>query len=195
MNAQQASRAFNMLHTSLVARNAERYSKDNDIAIKHLAQSEVAVKKAFLSFSFEMVDKWVKMQNPTGKGDAFIAVKANIKIVDTLYAIGAGLVSHIDDYSATLIANAFANKGDSITSKTALVSLSKGIEYHALDNVQVLRARMNKAESTASTQRSSTREMLRVLGLADVIKGKTEDNITLTEKGREILSPLFCIAE
>jgi hypothetical protein len=202
MNAQQANELFSGLVSSLQARNLRTVtelkngttrvgSADIDAMIEYVAKSEKGIKAGMLKFKYETIEAWVNMQACDHKGsDKFIAVKANIKIARILYAIGAKMVSAIDDYSATIIANMLANDGV-IFAKTALVSLSKGIEYHALDQTQVIRSRMNKAESTATTQRSSTREALRVLGLAEVHKGMKEDPTKANEKGRALFDPMF----
>ena len=191
MNAQQANELFDALTVALKTRNARVYSKDNDAMIEFVAKSEKGIKAGMLKFKYETIEAWVNMQACDDKGsDKFIAVKANIKTARILYAIGAKMVSQIDNYSATIIANMLANDGV-IFAKTALMSLCKDIEYNALDQTQVIRARMGKAASTASTQRSSTREALRVLDLAEVHKGMREDPATASKRGREILEPMF----
>ncbi len=191
MNAQQTAEAFAMIVSAITARNLRTPSRDNDLTLEYLAKSEKGIKAGLMKFSFELIEKWALMQANDQKGaQNFIAVKANMKIVRIIYAIGSKMVSQIDDYSATIIANMLANDGV-LFAKSALVCLSRDIEYGALEQSQILRARMGKAATTASTQRSSTREALRVLGFADVHKGMKEDPAKVTPRGLTILEPLF----
>jgi hypothetical protein len=193
MNVEQSQTAYKNIFAAVTARQAAQPSRDNEITLKHLASGEVAIKKALMRFSLDCIDAYCKMQNPLNKGENFIAVKANVKIVNMLYAIGVRMLSKVDEYSVTIIANAFHNDG-TMLAKSALVCLSNGIEYTEQDTAQVIKYRMRKAESTASTQRSSTREMLRVLQLADIQKAHKGDSIPLNEKGKKILAPLFADA-
>ena len=191
MNVQQANEAYALIVSAITARNARVESRDNDLTLEYLAKSEKGIKAGLMKFSFSCIEVWANMQTNDKKGaENFIAVKANMKIVRIIYAIGSKMVSQIDDYSATIIANMLANDGV-LFAKSALVCLSSNIEYSALDQTQILRSRMHKAVTTASTQRSSTREALRVLGLADVVKGMREDPAKVTEKGSAVFEPLF----
>lgn len=129
-----------------------------------------------------------------GNDSNFIAVYAVDKVLKMVQAVALrdmrGL-QKIDCYSAQIIANALANH-DSISAKGALMSLSRQIEVGELETVSdKLVTRGRAAITTASTQRSSTREMLRMLGLADLTKGKRDEAITLDPVKVEALRDIF----
>ena len=195
MNANQINARFETLFNNMKARNAAQFSKDNDIALSFMFKNEKSIKAGMVKFSAQQFDDYIANVINTEAGadkTKFVAVKVNVKIVRMLASIGQQAINAIDEYSQTIIANALANKGK-IFSKSALVCLSKDIEYNEFDQSQILRNRMRKAASTASTQRSSSREMLRILELAECTKGAKGDDITLTEKGVKLLAPLFGI--
>jgi hypothetical protein len=194
MNAQQVTARFDALFNAIKARNAAQVSKDNDIVLSYMFKHEKTIKAGMVKFPAALFDQYIA--NATQHDakacarDSFVAVKVNVKIVRMLDAIGRGAIACADEYSQTIIANALHNDGK-IISKAALVCLSSNIEFNELDQTQVIKNRMRKAATTASTQRSSTREMLRILDLAACNKGAKGDDITLTEKGRTLIEPLF----
>ena len=61
------------------------------------------------------------------------------------------------------------------------MSICKAIEYSETEQVQALKRLHNCSESTASTQASSTRMMLKALNLANVMKQKNNDAITMQD--------------
>jgi hypothetical protein len=191
MNATQVNQNFSALYAAIVARDSVTPSKDNTTAQKRLIASEKSIKHGMIKINNEAMQAIIAKQSEIKKAsDNFIAVKVNVKIVSTLSAIGAKLVSELDSYTATIVANALHNDGV-IFAKSALVCLSKDITYNELEAVQVIKARMRVAASTADTQRSSTRQMLNALELAVIHKRVKSDNIELTVKGHEVFSALF----
>lgn len=196
MNANQINARFEALFNNMKARNAAQFSKDNDITLSLLFKHEKAVKGGMVKLTAQQFDDYIANVVNTEAGSdktKFVAVKVNVKIARMLAAIGQQAIAMLDEYSQTIIANALHNKGK-IFSKSALVCLSKDIEYSEFETSQILKNRMRKAATTASTQRSSSREMLRILDLAECTKGAKGDDITLTDKGVKLLSPLFGIA-
>lgn len=193
MNANQVNHAYVALFNAIKSRQTVQASKDNLTSLQLLYKHEKSVKAGMQKMSAERAAFFVTMQNPESKGENFIAVKANVKIINILRSIGEKSINHIDGYSMTIIANALKNDGV-IFAKSALVSLSKDVEYLPLDTMQIISARMRKAASTAVTQRSSTREALRVLQFADTVKGAKDDPTTLTVKGREVFEMLMGIS-
>lgn len=196
MKANQTAQRFEALFNNMKARNAAQLSKDNDITLSLLFKNEEMVKAGMQKFTATLIDEYIAnaVNHEAGTDRTkFVAVKVNVKLVRMLVALGQNAINAIDEYSQTIIANALHNKGK-IFSKSALVCLSKDIEFGELETSQILKNRMRKAASTASTQRSSSREMLRILELADCTKGAKGDDITLTDKGVKLLSPLFGIA-
>lgn len=110
----------------------------------------------------------------------FIAVYALQKIRKMIYSLANNTKSYIDGYSNSIIFN-MVKLNSEITNKSALVALSKGIEYTEFDKVQDIRRTISVAVSTASTQASSTRQMLRVLNIANVTKRKNQDEFTFID--------------
>lgn len=110
----------------------------------------------------------------------FIAVYALQKIRKMIYSLANNTKSYIDGYSNSILANMVSLQSE-ITNKSALVSLSKGIEYTETDKVQSIKRLISVAVSTASTQASSTRQMLRVLNIANVTKRKNSDEFTFND--------------
>ncbi len=191
MNAQQINAKYNELIAAIEARQALEKSKDNDRALSMLKRNEKAIKQALKKFNAETLDNLIKANSSTKKADdAYIAVKAQCRLLKTLYAIGSNMVSSLDDSVATIIANALHNDG-TIFAKTALVALSKDIEYNELDQQQIIKVRARKLASTALPQRSSAKESLRFLDLASYNKREKDAAIVMTEKGQEIFKALF----
>lgn len=191
MNAQQINAQFANLFAAIEARNAATPSKDNLTTQKMMQAREKSVREGMKKIDNALFAELIANQATTHKAsDSFIAVKVNVKIISTLSAIGTKLVSELDSYTATIVANALHNDGV-IFAKSALVCLSRDVEYTELESAQVIKARMRVAASTADTQRSSTRQMLKALDLAIINKRVKGDNIELSAKGREIFTALF----
>jgi hypothetical protein len=111
--------------------------------------------------------------------DRFLAVYALQKVRKALYALANDVKSFFDGYTNSILFN-MANL-QAINNKEARMSLCKAIEYTELEQVQAIRRLLNCSEGTASTQASSTRMMLRALGVANVVKRKAGDSISFTE--------------
>jgi hypothetical protein len=109
----------------------------------------------------------------------FVAVYALQKIRKMIYSIANNTKSFIDGYSNSIISNMV--KLQEITNKSALIALSKSIEYSELDKVQEIKRTINVAVSTASTQASSTRQMLNILNIANVTKRKNGDEFQFND--------------
>lgn len=109
----------------------------------------------------------------------FVAVYALQKVRKMLFALANNTASYCDGYSKSIISNMV--RLQELTNKSALVSLSKSVEYTEFDKLQEIKRLINVAASTASTQASSTRQMLRLLDIASVTKRKNADEFMLTE--------------
>lgn len=111
------------------------------------------------------------------KNGDFLAVYALQKVRKVLTALAQGLKSPLDPYTRTIAINL---AHDAQNNKSALVSLSKAIVFDEFDNQKKITARYGCSAGTAGTQMSSTRQALRVLGIATVTKGKAQDEFMLT---------------
>lgn len=99
-------------------------------------------------------------------------------------------ISKLDPYSAAIVANALFQSGK-LSAKGALRALCNKIELDVLDEQDIIKYCAKVEVTTASTQRSSTREALRVLGLATCAKGKKGDPVELTENGKQFFAFLI----
>ncbi len=93
----------------------------------------------------------------------FVAIYAMQKVRKLCSALLNGK-SAIDGYTSTILQNVFAL--DKLNNKSALVSLSRGITFTETDQEQAIVKRYHCEPSTASTQASSSRKALQVLGAA-----------------------------
>lgn len=106
----------------------------------------------------------------------FIGLKVIKKIRDAIEALALDQKSDFDKYTNSILYNLCKNQ--ELSNKSALVSLSKSIEYTQDEQEAHIVKLINCAPSTASTQASSSRMMMRALGLANVTKRKNKDVIT-----------------
>lgn len=186
------------LTTALTARNAVAPSKDIQLALNNAKRFEKALdglfgKKAFHAIAEKLI-KRVEIANKAQNANDFIAVKVLVKIVATSVAISQKNTSTLDPYSETIIKNLIALQ--QINNKTALVSLSRSIEYTDEDQQVALKARYNCSAGTASTQASSTRMMLEALDICEVQKAKKGDVISFKDNDRaKMLVALFADVE
>lgn len=109
----------------------------------------------------------------------FLAVYALQKVRKALYALANNARSGFDGYTNSILFNLV--KLQAINNKESRMSICKAIEYSETEQVQALKRLHNCSESTASTQASSTRMMLKALNLANVVKQKNNDAITMQE--------------
>jgi len=191
MNAQQVNQAFEQLFNAIKSRNVENESKDNIIAMSFMLKDEKHIKAGMKYIKHDIFAKYIDAQSTIKKGAVnFVAVKVNVKILHFLSAIGCKNVAAIDNYSASIINNTFAND-NMLSAKSAMVTLCKNLEYDALDTVQRIKSRCRVALTTASTQCSSSKESLRILALTDGVKGQRDASIILNEKGIKLFTSLF----
>jgi hypothetical protein len=170
----------------MTARNAEQFSKDTETAINNATKGSAAIDALMVQPIWAEVGKTllksIRIADAKQDKGAFIAVKVLVKIVATMQALGQNRVAELDPYTRTIGANLCKLNG--VTNKSALVCLSSSIEYDALDQQQALSKRYNCSANTAGTQASSTRMMMRALGICDVSKGKRGDVATLQDNDR-----------
>ena len=172
--------------TALTARNEVKPSKDIDLAINNAKRAHAALDQTFSTRAFDQVAKRllsnVAIAQASDDKEKFVAVKVLVKIVNAVAGIGRNMKSNFDPYSRVIIENLISLQ--QIDNKSALVSLSRDIEYGELEQVQHLVSRYRCSANTAGTQASSTRMMLRALDICDVQKGKRGDVITLKDNDR-----------
>ena len=118
----------------------------------------------------------------------FLAVYALQKVRKMVFALAGSTRSQLDGYTNAILTN--LSKLQTITSKEARMTMSNSIEYSELEQVNAIKRTMNCNESTASTQASSTRMMLRALNICNVVKQKNNDVISFadTKQAEKVIS-------
>jgi hypothetical protein len=174
------------LVSALKARNSEAFSKDTLTAINNAERSKTALDTLMMQPAFSELATGILTRArisdfKTNKRD-FVAVKVLVKLVSTMYALSTGVTAELDPYTATIGYNLVHNR--EMTNKSNYVCLSKSIEYDALDRVQNLTKKRDCSVGTASTQASSTRQALMILGIADGTKDRDSDTLKLFDNDR-----------
>lgn len=186
------------LTTALTNRNAIAPSKDIQLALNNAKRFEKALDSLFGKAAFDKIAKKLiarcEIAEKAGNANDFIAVKVLVKIVSASVAIAQKNTSVLDPYSETILRNLVTLQ--TVNNKTALVSLSRSIEYTEADQQQAIKTRYNCSAGTASTQASSTRMMLEALDICEVQKGKKGDVISFKENDRaRLMVSLFAEVE
>lgn len=186
------------LTTALTNRNTVAPSKDIQLALNNAKRFEKALDSLFGKAAFDKIAKKLiarcEIAEKAGNANDFIAVKVLVKIVSASVAIAQKNTSVLDPYSETILRNLVTLQ--TVNNKTALVSLSRSIEYTEADQQQAIKTRYNCSAGTASTQASSTRMMLEALDICDVQKGKKGDVISFKENDRaRLMVSLFAEVE
>jgi hypothetical protein len=141
-------------------------------------QLDAVVSRGFMTF--EALAALAADLAVTDKSDnRFIGLKVITKIRQALNALANDRKSFFDGYTNSILSN--LTRLQELTNKGALQSLSKSIEYDELNQVSDIRRVIDCSPSTASTQASSSRMMLRALGVANVTKRKNGDTITMQD--------------
>lgn len=182
------------LITTLTERNAVAPSADLTTSINNAKSHQRALDALFGSVAFNGVAK--KLLTSLAITDAkqnredFVAVKVVVKIINTANGLAKGEKMLLDPYSRTIIDN--LTKLQSLTNKSALVSLSTAIVFTDDDQKQKLTSKYGCSAGTAGTQASSTRMMLRSLDICEVLKSKRGDTLTFKDNERaRMLVELF----
>lgn len=111
--------------------------------------------------------------------DNYVALKVITKIRDCIYALATKQKSQLDPYTNSLLFN--LTKNQELTNKSGLMCLTKTVVYSETDQVHHIRALLDVSENTATTQLSSSRQMLRFLDVCNVIKAKKNDSISFKD--------------
>jgi hypothetical protein len=151
----------------------------------------VAVENTKAIFDFEPLLKIATKHKPNGSNDAqYVQAKALEKIVKFVKAFGHKDFRVLDNHTRSITMNAMVNNG-AITSRSAFATLVR-VEYDALESQdERLVMRNSYTAGTGSTQLSSTRELFRILGLTDGIKGAKDAPIVFTDEAKAALTQHF----
>jgi hypothetical protein len=115
----------------------------------------------------------------------FVAKYALEKVLKVARALAQNSFLQLDKYTQSILLNVrkleLSENKQKIRAQTALACLSSAITFDENDLQQAYTRFGNCVASTASTQRSSTREALRALGAADASKNVRDDSFTFTD--------------
>lgn len=109
----------------------------------------------------------------------YVAIYAAQKIRKAVFALACGMTSVFDGYTQAIVKNLV--KLQSLSNRGSQISLSNKVVFTEDMQTEAVRSFKMCEPSTASTQASSTRQMLRFMNICNVVKGKKDDSITLTE--------------
>jgi polyhydroxyalkanoate synthesis regulator phasin len=135
------------------------------------------------------IDGLVKvLPNAETRGTGYVQAKTVEKVVRMIHAFALRDLSKLDDYQQQVIFNALYN-GDALSIRAAQASLSKRVMCEGLK--ETIKSRGSYTAGTATAQASQVREVLRVLGIAQVNKGKRDDVLTVNEQRASVLREVF----
>lgn len=113
------------------------------------------------------------------KNENFIAVYALQKIRKAAFALSQNSVAAFDKYTNSIVRNlATLQALDTLNTQRSICSK---IELDEMQQAQAVKVYHNCSPSTASTQASSTRMMLKFLNICNVRKGAKGDSISFTD--------------
>lgn len=196
ITASSAQKIMSVMSAAFDSRFAAAKQDENENAMKFWVTQKtkycndnfaIALQKS--GFDYALIKPIFENIALTDKKNArFLANYATEKVMKMIrFAAGA---DYIDPYSAAIVANCLTNSGK-ISAIGALRSLCKNIETDALSSEhEALKYCARVQASTASTQRSSTRQALMVLQLAAINKGKKDETIELTDSGKALFDRL-----
>lgn len=159
----------------------ELYQNDG----KHRGSFERAVETVKDQIDFDLLLKIIGKAKQDGANDSnYVQAKVIEKINKLIFALANKDLRATDNHTRSLMVNAMLN--GKLSSKAAFATLVK-VEWGD-DISEMLRERNNYTAGTGSTQLSSTKETMRILGLSANAKGTKNADFTFTEEGQA----LFC---
>lgn len=161
--------------------------------VKHINDDSFVNSLALLDGALDIAGFTDKLANVNKSDRAnYVQAKTVEKIVRMVHAFALRDLSKLDTYQQQVINNALHNAGDmSITACQA--SLSRRVECEGLR--EQIKSRASYTTGTASSQTGQVRDVLRVLGLAEVNKGKRGDVFKLNQARMNVLREIFDVAQ
>jgi hypothetical protein len=149
---------------------------------------ERAIESVKDQIDFDFLIKIIGKHAETGKNDPnYVQAKTIVKINRLLFGLATKDMRALDNHSRSLIVNATLN--GKLSSKAAFATLVRVQWGEEIE--EALRERNNYSAGTGSTQLSSTKEMMRVLGLSDNPKGTKNADFAFTDEARTLLCERF----
>lgn len=134
----------------------------------------------------DILPNWDDKQTPAAR---YVQAKTVQKVVNLMHALAGGTTDKMSSYTLQVLRAALDNGGN-LSLTGAQASLSRRV---ARPDAEVLTSRANYSVGTASAQSSQVRDVLRVLGLAEVNKGKRNDTFKLNEGALSKLREVFAM--
>lgn len=150
-----------------------------------------AVENTRTFFDFSTLLSIASKAKPAKGHDAgYVQAKALVKIINFAKAFAQKDFRILDNHTRSIMVNTMVNNGI-ISSRTAFATLVR-VEYDALESQdERLAMRNNYTAGTGTTQLSSTRELFRILGLTESIKGARDAQIVFTDDTKAALIEHF----
>lgn len=151
-----------------------------------------AVEETKSIFDFGFMLSVIEKGKPSGSTDAqYMQAKTVEKIIKFVKAFGFKDFRMLDPHTRLIMFNAMYNNGI-ISSKGAFASLVK-VEFDMHDSAsgEIIKQRSGYSPGTGSAQLSSTRELFRILGLCESVKGAKDAAIIFTDEAKAALIEHF----
>jgi hypothetical protein len=151
-----------------------------------------AVENTKAIFDFGFLLNVIEKAKPSGSADSdYIQAKTVEKVIKFVKAFGFKDFRMLDPHTRLIMFNAMYNNGV-ISSKGAFASLVK-VEFDMMSEAsgEVLKQRSSYSPGTGSAQMSSTKELFRILGLCDSVKGAKDAPIIFTDEAKHALIEHF----
>ena len=123
------------------------------------------------------------------KHSDYVALKVITKIISTIYALATKQKDKLNNYVNAIFLNIVKNQY--LTTKSGLVTLSKHVTYSETEQVQSIARTLSVAPSTASTQLSQIRQLVRLMHIGNAIKNKKGDALSFNESQQALAIVAF----
>lgn len=123
----------------------------------------------------------------------YVQAKTVQKIVNMVHTLAANDLHKLSDYTSQVLYAALHN-GDALSIQGARASLSRRVSNVDLPRGETVDKRAPYTPGTACSQASQVREVLRILGLAAVDKGRKSDVLELNPDRAQALRDLYVTA-
>lgn len=189
---------INLLQNAFIARRDFCYANGLESQAKQLNSPIKSLSDAVVKAAGEVLTQTDLntvanvIEQTDKKAGNYEQVKTLVKVADLVVSIAQGIKPRDNNMRITLAA--MLKNGNRATVREILVAQSNAIRESGgvgsvRENFTVRSA--NYSAGTGSSQGSQTRQVLRILALADVQKGKRDDDAVLNEYGQAVIGKLF----
>jgi hypothetical protein len=168
------------IKTRIVNAPSDNFKKNMNAELSALSgrNALIAIERCIeLEIDFEALSRQYAISD--ARAHDYIAIYAAQKIRKAVFALACGMTSVFDGYTVAILRN--LTKLQALSNRGSQISLSNKVVFSEDMQTEAVRSFKMCEPSTASTQASSTRQMLRFMNICNVVKGRKDDSITLTE--------------